>query len=462
MSTVVDRALSFVDLPFKLKEKQVEVVNKYGAYNRHGLYLDMGLGKTVCSTLVGIDRLIAGVRAVLVLCPPVIIDQWAKWLRSLQVDVLVYRGTKSERPDLLKHFLSHDFIVMSPDIFRNDFYAIKDTVRTEELHLIIDEANLIKSHTGVTHKRVKLLQGTERGLTLLTGTPLTSPQDAYGYIKLVTPGVYATKQQFDRIHIALKDEYGSAIEYDNLDLLKDNFYLQSISLSVDEMIDMPEIDYQIVEYDLAPRHLELYRKLVREKIMIVEREGGKESVLDATKVQSLRHWAQRLVFSPHHLGYTARPVGLELALEESQGAGKLAVFSNYQDTNALLCKEIPDSAGVYGQISRPQQAKNIEAFQTGDLKRLIINPRSGGVGLELQNSCNHVLFCEFPVTANEFRQARSRVWRQGQEKKVICKILVAKGTIQPKLLDTCMKKDDVLVKVQYTTKKLREELLGEY
>lgn len=455
----VERALKYVSLPFTLRDKQVEVVNKYGEYRRHGLYLDMGLGKTVCSTLIGVDRLAAGVKSVLVLCPPVILDQWAKWLRSLDIDVLLYRGTKNERPRMLKTAFDHDFVLMSPNIFRNDFYAIKDTLGRSEIHMIVDEANLIKKHTGVTHKYVRLIQGGDRGLTLLTGTPLTSPQDAYGYIKLITPLTYATKAQFDRIHIAMKDQYGSAIEYDNLDLLKTNFYLQAISLSVDEVTDMPEIDYQIVNYDLDPRHLELYRRLLKEKLMVVEMEEGKEKVLDATKVQNLRHWAQRLVFSPHHLGYTKVPVGLEIAIEECAGAGQIVLFSNYVETNKRLCESLPESAGVYGEISRKQQDKNIADFQAGNVRRLVVNPRSGGVGLELQNNCNHVMFCEFPVTANEFRQARSRVWRQGQQKKVVCKILVANRTVQPKLLETCMQKDEVLAKVQYTVKKLREELL---
>ena len=459
--TVTERALRYVDLPFQLKQKQVEVIDKYGAYTRHGLYLDMGLGKTVCSTLIGIDRLAAGVRSVLVLCPPVIIPQWCRWLRSLSIDVLDYRGSKQERQDLLKNFLGHDFIVMSPDIFRNDFLAIKDRIGRTELHVIIDEANLVKKHTGVTHQKLRLLQGNDLGVTLLTGTPLTSPIDAYGYIKIITPPVYATFKQFKRIHVAVEGEYHTIIEYDNLDLLKRNFYLQSISLAVDEMVDMPEIDYQIVEYDLHPDHLALYRKLVRERLMVVEHEDGTKSILNATKVQTLRHWAQRLVMSPHHLGYEPLPVGMSLIMEECENnQNRVVIFSNYVETNRRLIEVLPMSAGVYGEISRQKQDKNIAEFQNGEVRRLVVNPSSGGVGLELQNSCNHVIFGEFPVTANAFRQARSRVWRQGQTKKVICKIFVANRTVQPKLLQSCMRKDEVLSQVQYTLKELREELLG--
>ncbi len=460
--TITERALRYVTLPFELKQKQVEVINEYGAYNRHGLYLDMGLGKTVCSTVIGIDRLIAGVKSVLVMCPPVIINQWCRWLTSLGIDVLKYEGKKSERADLLKHFLDHDFIVMSPDIFRNDFFAIKDVVRTEVLHVIIDEANLIKKHTGVTHQKLRLLQGIDRGVTLLTGTPLTAPIDAYGYIKIITPYVYSTIKQFKRIHVAREGEYHTVIEYDNLDMLKKNFYLQSISLSVDEMIDMPEIDYQVVEYDLEPAHLDLYRKLLREKLMVVEMEDGKTKVLNASKVQTLRHWAQRLVMSPHHLGYTKLPVGMELIREEClNNQNQVVIFSNYVETNARMLEVLPSSAGVYGEINRQQQQKNIEAFQNSEVTRLVVNPSSGGVGLELQGSCNHVIFGEFPVTSVAFRQARSRVWRQGQKKKVICKVFVANKTVQPKLLESCMRKDEVLVQVQYTLKELRRELLGE-
>ena len=91
----------------------------------------------------------------------------------------------------------------------------------------------------------------------------------------------------------------------------------------------------------------------------------------------------------------------------------------------------------------------------------MINPRSGGIGLELQGTCNHVLFAEFPITGNEFKQARSRVWRQGQTKKVVCRMLVAEGTVQATLIKNILQKDDLLSQVQPTLLTLRQELLGE-
>ena len=38
---IVDRVLQHIHLPFKLWDKQVEIIITYGKYNRHGLYLDM-------------------------------------------------------------------------------------------------------------------------------------------------------------------------------------------------------------------------------------------------------------------------------------------------------------------------------------------------------------------------------------------------------------------------------------
>ena len=443
---IVDRVLQHIHLPFKLWDKQVEIINTYGKYNRHGLYLDMGVGKTVCSTIIGVDRLLQGCHTVLVLCPPSIIPQWTRWLKSLKLEVLVYAGEKKDREKLRKKKFDADFCLMSPNIFRNDFEYIKSALAGKERFLVVDEANIIKE-VGKTHTKVRLLQGTEGGICMLTGTPLTSPQDAYGYIKLITPEIYATKGQFERIHISRKNEYGGAVEYDNLELLKTNFFLQSVRVEVDEVADMPDIDYQFITYDLAPKHLELYRKLVKEKIVFIEKTG---EILDATKKQALRHWAQRLVFSPEHVGYEGVPAGIELVKAQVDDVDRLAIFATYVETNRKLLQAIPGSKGVYGEISRAEKDRNILDFQQGRVKDLVINPRSGGVGLELQGTCNHVLFAEFPITGNEFKQARSRVWRQGQPKKVVCRMLVAEGTVQPTLIKNILKKDDLLSQVQPT------------
>lgn len=455
--SIVENVLKHVHIPFSLREKQVWAIDTYGVFNRHGLYLDMGLGKTVCSTIIGIDRLLKKAFTCLVLCPPSIIPQWVRWLKSLGLETIQYSGNIEERKELIMLGFNSDFCVMSPNIFRNDFEVIRAVLKGKDIHLIIDEANIIKK-VGVTHSKVRLLQGVEGGMSLLTGTPLTSPQDAYGYIKLLTPNIYTTKRQFDRVHIASKNEYNQAVEYDNLELLKQNFFLQAVRIEVNDMIEMPDIDYQFINYQLAPKHLELYRRLIKEKIMVIEETGG---VIDATKAQSMRHWAQRLVFSPEHIGYKEQPAGVDLVLVEAEEAKRIIVFSTYVETNEKLCRLIPGAAGVYGSISRKQKDENIRKFQQGLIDKLAINPRSGGVGLELQDSCNHILFSEFPVTANEWRQARSRVWRQGQKKKVICRMLVAEGTIQASLIRNIMKKDDILAQVQPTKMTLRQELLGE-
>jgi SNF2 family DNA or RNA helicase len=454
---IVERVLKEIKLPFELREKQVEVINKYGLFSRHGLYLDMGVGKTVCSTIIGVDRLLSGAFMVLVLAPPSIIPQWKRWLESLNLSVLVYAGSIAERKEILKKGVDFDFCVMSPNIFRNDFLGIRETLKGKEIHLIIDEANIIK-RAGKTFTKVRLLQGNEGGITLLTGTPLTSPQDAYGYIKIITPWLYSTPKQFERVHIAVKDEYGSAVEYDNLELLKENFFKQSVRVEVDEVLDMPDIDYQFVNYQLTPKHLELYRRLIKQKVILIEKTG---EILDATKKQAMWHWAQRLVFSPEHMGYEGEVAGIDLTLAQIEDVETIVVFATYVETNEKLCRLIKGAEGVYGSISRQRKDQNILDFQQGKIHRMVVNPDSGGIGTELQDHCNHVLFSEFPVTGNKFRQARSRVWRQGQKKKVICRMLVAEGTVQATLIRNIMRKDDVLAQVQPTKLTLRQELLGE-
>ena len=64
-----------VKLPFKLADLQRKDVHEALLYNRIGWYLEVGCGKTVCSTLTAIGW---ESPRIFVLCPPIIIDQWAE------------------------------------------------------------------------------------------------------------------------------------------------------------------------------------------------------------------------------------------------------------------------------------------------------------------------------------------------------------------------------------------------
>jgi SNF2 family DNA or RNA helicase len=79
-------------------------------------------------------------------------------------------------------------------------------------------------------------------LLLLTGTPINSPLDAYAMIRLISPRIYRSQEQFENIHVAEHDFYGNVVAWSNLDLLRENLAVGSARLLKEDVIaDLPPI-----------------------------------------------------------------------------------------------------------------------------------------------------------------------------------------------------------------------------
>jgi hypothetical protein len=83
----------------------------------------------------------------------------------------------------------------------------------------------------------------------------------------------------------------------------------------------------------------------------------------------------------------------------------------------LLEKLIPDAVQVSGQDSDESKESKLTAFQRNQIRVLIIKPKIGAYGLNLQH-CAHVVY--FPSHSYEqYYQAVRRCWRFGQQRPVI-------------------------------------------
>ena len=129
---------------YKLKERagydlaplQLEDLNRVSMHDRVKWFYDVGVGKTVCSTVYAWMK---GHHCHIVLMPPVLIPQWVKWLRRVDPDsqVLAYKGTPVQRKAM--QLKGPKWICMSYDIFRGDFERILKEIGKEQPHIIVDE-----------------------------------------------------------------------------------------------------------------------------------------------------------------------------------------------------------------------------------------------------------------------------------------------------------------------------------
>lgn len=459
------------DLPFELYPFQVDSVNYLSLFPRAGFYAEPGTGKTAMSTHWALRHMLhSGVKHWIIAMPPILVLQWARFLRSITdrrtgrpLSVTVYTGGPAQRA---KHDLGAQFVLMSYGLLRNDQHKLAEYYADRSVGLICDEAHAIKNVQSQTHKVVKDL-AEDRHLALLTGTPLTTPIDAYAYLRLLTGNVvYRNFHQFERIHIKETDEYGKIVAWDNLELLADNMKLQtSRVLRREVQAELPAITYSLIPYDLAPAHQKLYDRIAQEKL--VEFEDGRE--INAISTQALYSALQQVIINWSHFedDPSKEPAALELideVFDEIGPTAKLAVVANFIRSNAYLLEKLQKygAVAVYGEVSAKGKQEAINRFIEDPACRcILLQPRSAGFGVDgLQHVCSEMLFLEAPTVAPPFYQTAARLDRDGQKSPVNCRIGVANRTVQVRMFKGLLENDKTTNAVQGGYKDLKDAING--
>lgn len=455
--------------PFELRPYQIKEVNYLAPLPRAGYYWEPGSGKTAGSTHHALFWMIMnGLKHQIVVLPPILLEQWERWLRSITnlrngkaLTTTLYAGTPAQRAKL---DLNVGFLLLSYGLLKNDFERLHDFYRPRAYGVLTDEATAIKNIESQTHKAVALF-AEERPLQLLTGTPINKPGDAYAYIKLLAPGIYRNKRQFDRLHIGEVDAYDNPKTWVNLDLLADNMKVNTSRILRREVRDqLPEVLYTPKPYNLDPAHLKLYRRITEERL--VEFENGSE--IDAITASALRSALQQIVMNWGEFDENPdrRPAGLDMIEEvlEEIGQKKLAVVANFKRTNRYLLDSLAKfgAVAVYGDISAKGKQAAIARFISDDSCRVImLQPSSAGFGVDgLQHVCSDMLVVEAPTTPTPFEQVVKRLDRDGQEDVVHVRVAIAQGTVQVGMFKSLLENDELANSIQGGYKDLRSLLYG--
>jgi SNF2 family DNA or RNA helicase len=452
-----------IKLPFELMPKQRWAFEQVTRFHRGAYFNEVGTGKTVLATLTALHW---QARKVVVTMPPILLDQWEAWLRSVnQTSVSIYRG-----PRRTEDLLEAKWVLMSHNIFRDSFEAVKRHYSSLHDVFIGDEFHAAKNPASILFKRTKELIANDGKILMLTGTPTNKPDDSYAYIKLKSPTIYRNKGHFDNCHVAERDIFNNVTKWQDLEGMAEALALQTVKLTYEETFgEKLEAIYDPMLYSLDTQHMKLYKQLLDEQLLLLP-DNGK---IDATTSQKLQHAMQQIIVNwSHFAGEPKRAAAydvLDEVIEQTQcmdeSKSKLCVWMNYQMSNksviAYLRKKYGDRAiaAAYGGVD---SAKGVDAAKNDPKSRILVaHYQSAGVGMDkYQLVCSEMLMLEAPKTSLEMRQTIGRIVRSGQTRKPHVRFAIAKGTVQTRLFNQLLKKDDLVSTVERTKESLREMLLG--
>lgn len=425
---------------------------------RAGLFLDMGLGKTVV-TLTVINRLIreefSAAKALVIAPKRVAEDTWsteaAKWdhLRGLRVAKVL--GTAKQRIAALQS--PADVYVINRE---NVVWLIEYLAGSWDFDiLVIDELSSFKSSKAKRWRALKRVAATCDYVYGLTGTPA-----ANGYMDL-WPEVYLLDRgaRLGRTLGAFRSAFFSPgahkgyVVYewrlkpgakDRIDHLLSDLCL---SMSKEDWIDMPERTFNNVYVRMDAKARKLYDQFHRDRIIPLL-DGEVQSIKDdydsavladqaAALTNKLLQMANGAVYDDQgdvfHI-HDAKLDALEEIVEACHGA-PLLVFYTYKHDLARICERFPDAKTLF------DSNEMIAAWNRGEIPMLLCHPASAGHGLNLQYGGHIIVWFGLPWSLELYQQANDRLHRMGQEHGVIVHHIVCRDTMDEKVLAALQRKD---------------------
>jgi superfamily II DNA or RNA helicase len=420
---------------------------------------EMGLGKTlqVLAHLAAASRTKGSPS--LVVCPTSLVFNWAaeatRWTPQLRV--LALHG--SDRHDRFGGMPDSDLVITSYALLRRDLDLYRevsfDTV-------ILDEAQHIKNRQTQNAQAVKSIRAAHR--LVLTGTPLeNSVLDLWSLYDFLMPGYLGTANDFrERYEVPIVRERDAG-SMQRLARRIRPFLLRRMKKEV--VKDLPGKLEQVAYCELGREQAEVYQQILsqtRREVADAGAEGAspKNRLLVLTALLRLRQVCcdLRLLNVQGNQGDgtaiddTDAGVGAKVQLfselldEIVDGGHRALVFSQFTSMLDLLRAELDARELPYCHLdgSTKDRGAVVERFQKdASIPVFLISLKAGGVGLNLTGADTVIHFDPWWNPAVE-DQATDRAHRIGQTRVVTSYKLIARGTVEEKILTLQRRKRELL------------------
>jgi len=400
---------------------------------------DMGLGKTIQAIAMMLHLAENG--PILVVCPASVVPNWGNELRKFAPTLNLVNLKTGKRESSFDTLASFDVLVITYGLLQTEEARI---AKIPWAMAVLDEAHAIKN---TQTKSSKAAMKIEAGFKLaLTGTPIQNHLgELWNLFNFCNPGLLGTLSQFTDRYV--KTEIPS--QKNHLKKLITPFILRRTKNKVlDELPPKTEISYTV---ELSEKEMAFYESLRREAISIIENNDGPngsqhlQALAEITKLR-LACCNTALVNKDVQLPSAKLEAFFEIIAELRENKHRALVFSQFVGHLSIVRKEL-DKLGINyqyldGSTSIPDRQEAVKAFQSGKGDLFLISLKAGGLGLNL-TAADYVLHLDPWWNPAIEDQASDRAHRIGQTRPVTIYRLVAKNTIEEKIVKLHATKRDL-------------------
>ncbi|HGH1675802.1 TPA: DEAD/DEAH box helicase [Clostridium perfringens] len=411
---------------------------------------DMGLGKTLQIIAFLLSQKKS--KSIVVVPTSVIynwMDEFEKFAPSIRIGLV--HGSKSKRDKVLRDFKRGLGIKIEEENLKEKSYEKYDVLLTtygtlkndkkayENLsfdYCIIDEAQNIKNPVAQATLSVKNIKS--RCNIALTGTPIENNlMELWSIFDFVMPGYLFTKERFRERFI---------LDESNLSELKSlitPFILRR--LKEDVLSELPEKLEKKYLVEMKGKQKQLYSFYVKAiKNQLNENKSSEKSGRDKINLFAYLTKLREICLDPSLVvpdytgGSSKLTVVKEIVKDASESGKKILLFSQFTSVLKKIEEDFKKEEISYlyldGGTSAKDRVERVKKFnEDSNIKVFLISLKAGGVGLNLTSASMVIHFDPWWNPAVE-DQATDRAHRFGQENKVEVIKLVAKDTIEEKIV----------------------------
>lgn len=431
-----------------------------------GVFLDMGLGKTV-STLTAINYLMFDhleINSVLVIAPKRVAESvWQeeaeKWdhLKHLSFSKII--GSAKQRISAVMDTKADIYIISRDNVAW--LCALYGGGKLPFDMVVIDELSSFKSYKS---ERFKALRGARpylKRLVGLTGTPAPNGLiDLWPQIYLMDRG-----ERLEKTISRYREKYfrpgqtNGHVVY-SYDLTSDSEYLIHkkiedicISMKANDYLEMPERTDNYIKLKMPEQIKKQYDDFEKNKVLGLFKSGQEyldnadkwvdkpveiNAVNAAALSNKLLQFANGAVYDESRKVFPIHDIKLEALkeiIEDANGQSVLVAWTFQFDRDRIM---------DYLKKYKPRELKtnkDIEDWNAGKIQVMLAHPASAGHGLNLQAGGNLIVWFGQTWSLELYQQFNARLYRQGQKNHVVINHLILQGTHDEDVIRALKSKD---------------------
>ncbi|WP_341460915.1 DEAD/DEAH box helicase [Eubacterium callanderi] len=395
------------------------------------------------------------IRRVLIVAPLSILGVWEEEFQKFAAfpyALAVLSGNSAKKLDTLRHMNGTALQVVVVN-YESAWRLEKALTAWHPDLIIADEGHKIKTHNIAASKAMHRMGAKASYRLLLTGTVITNKAiDVFSQYKFLNPAIYGNS------FYAFRNRYFDMVGYGNhTPVLKKSMEgeltekLHSISYRATkaECLDLPETTDVIRQIELEPTALRIYRGLVKESY--AELAGGEVTATNIlTRLLRLSQLTGGFLGNDETAAVeqvsAAKLSALEDILDGAMAEGKkLVIIARFIPEIRAICKLLEKRGIGYScitgevknrdeQVARFQKEPEVMAF-VGQIA-------TAGLGITL-TAASTMVFYSLDYSMSNFEQTKARIHRVGQRMPCTYLYLVARGTVDEKVLAALESKADL-------------------